>query len=166
MKIAKLKIENSDNNEVASIDASGSAHFANLALDKYLNATSSAAVIAAAENFAKNGLYAPAIETEAKTAGVGRLPKGQKEIVVYNEKITDGSLIYITPTSSTSGNSLYLDNKESCSQKTAAVEPPRLDTINNDRTSGVNPSGCKSYFKVAIDTIISKDIEFNWWIVN
>ncbi|MFZ5981366.1 MAG: hypothetical protein ACOYVF_12115, partial [Candidatus Zixiibacteriota bacterium] len=48
--------------------------------DKYLEATSSAAVIAAADNFQLNGLYAPAIETATSSAGIAILPSNSTEV--------------------------------------------------------------------------------------
>src|SRR3989338_1857715 len=64
-----VSIINAENKEVASIDASGSAKFADLSLDKYTEATSSAAVIAAVQNYQETGVFAPAIKTNAAATG-------------------------------------------------------------------------------------------------
>ncbi len=101
LKNAKLKIENSVGDEVASIDASGSAKFKELALEQFNPATPSAAIIAASANFAKNGIYAPAIETATASAGVGILPANEQEVLIYNDRIYDNSLIYLTPVDQT-----------------------------------------------------------------
>jgi hypothetical protein len=141
-----LNILNEFEEVQASIDASGSARFKELALDKYLDATTSAVVIAAPDNFAQNGIFAPAIETKTKVAGNAILPQNSLEVVIYNEKVTDESLIYVTPTTPTDGETLYVAQKVTCPDEAA--------------------SGCKPYFKVAIDNAINNDVKFNWWIVN
>jgi len=144
--LEKLKIKNNLGAEVATINASGSAYFKDgIAFDKYLEATSSASIASAADTFAANGIFSPSIKTESQTAGVGLMPTGSPEILIYNEKVTDDSLIYVTATSPTFGKSLYLAQKQSCQPQ----------TIN-----------CKPYFKVAIDGSTTSDIHFNWWIVN
>ena len=133
---------------VASIDASGSARFADLSLDKYNQATSSDVVIAARENFERYGIFTPAIETNAASTGNGILPKLYQEILIYSDKVTEDSLIYVTPTSSTGNRQLYVSDKVGCNPE-------------DDNTS------CKPYFKVTIDSAsLQDDITFNWWIVN
>jgi len=138
IKNSKLAIRNSVGDEVAAIDASGSAHFKELALDKYLDATQSGAIIGAADNFNRNGIYAPAIETQAQTAGVAILPSNQQEVIIYNDSVKNNSLIYLTPTTP---NSQQL----TVSQKIV---------------------GSKSYFVVTSNSTIHPDIQFNWLIIN
>jgi len=89
-------IENRDE-EVASIDASGSAYFKNIALEKFTPATPEASIIAAPDNLAKNGIFAPAIEASASAAGIGIIPKNSQEVVIYSSFATPNSLIYLTP---------------------------------------------------------------------
>jgi hypothetical protein len=137
-KNSKLKIENSLGNEVASVDASGSAYFKQLALDKYMDATQSGAVIAAADNFNKNGVYAPAIETQAQTAGVAILPSNQQEVLIYNDSVKNNSLVYLTPTTPNS---------------------PQL-------TVSQKIIGSKPYFVVTVNSTVHPDIQFNWLIIN
>ena len=134
----KLQITNQFGNEVASVNASGSAYFKGLTLDKYLDATQSGAVIAASDNFSKNGIYAPAIETKAQTAGVAILPANQTEIVIYNQSIQNNSLVYLTPTT---------------------PNPPQL-TVSQKIT------GEKSYFIVTTSEVNHSEIRFNWLIIN
>ncbi len=142
----KLAVQNNQGLEVASIDASGSAQFKDLSLDKYLDATNSAAVIPAATNFTNNGIYAPALQTNRKTIGVGRLPASQSEIIIYNEKVKTGSLIYVTSTSALQNKNLFVADKHTCAEGDTA---------------------CKPYFKVSISGgPMPTDITFNWWIVN
>ncbi|MBI3366466.1 hypothetical protein HY041_02465, partial [Candidatus Roizmanbacteria bacterium] len=105
----------------------------------YLDATQSGAIIAAPDNFTKNGLYIPAIETTTQSAGVGLLPANQSEVVIYNQNVNDHSLIYVTPTSSSPTGNLTVSKKQ---------------------------GGNKPYFKVAIDTPVTVNINFNWLIIN
>jgi hypothetical protein len=132
---SKFEIRNSDDHVVASVDASGSAQFKDLAIDSY-SATPSA-VIAASQNFAENGMYAPALKTNSQAAGTGILPANQQEIILYNNKVTSKSLIYVTATSATQNKALFVAEK----------------------VAG-------QYFKVAIDSPLTANVTFNWWIVN
>ena len=110
-----------------------------------MDATSSAAVIAAPDNFVRNGIYAPAIETEAQTAGVGILPTNSSEIIIYNEKIKEDSLIYLTPTEQIPNIQLTVVQKTTCLP---------------------NETGCKPYFKVSSGVGAHPEIKFNWLIIN
>jgi len=92
-------VENNDI-EVASIDASGSAYFKNIALEKFTPATPEASIIAAPDNFAKNGIFAPAIEASASAAGTGVIPKTSQEVIIYSSFAKPDSLIYLTPKTS------------------------------------------------------------------
>ncbi|QQG44292.1 MAG: hypothetical protein HYW86_00005, partial [Candidatus Roizmanbacteria bacterium] len=154
---AKFQIQNELGENVASIDASGSAKFNSLSLNKYMEATSSAAIIAAPDNFDKNGLYAPAIETTVETAGVGIVPQNQTEVVIYNNTIKEDSLIYLTPTSNIENRtsaSLTITKKQSCPSQESKIE---------DLTSKIS---CKPYFKVAIPSPTVAPVNFNWLIIN
>ncbi len=139
-----LEIKNPVGETVASIDASGSAQFNNLAIqqlsiDKYMDATESGAIIAASDNFTQNGIYAPAIETRTKSAGIGLLPANSGEIIIYNSNIKDNSLIYLTPTSSTPTTNLTVVKKV---------------------------TGDKPYFTVSSTSTSPTPIQFNWLIIN
>lgn len=153
IKNSKLKIKNDFDEEVAYINALGSAYFRDgVSVGKYTDATSSAVIIAASDNFNRNGIYAPAIETETKTAGVGLLPAYANEVIVYTNNLFKNSLIYITPTTQTQNKTLFVAQKESCLKK---------DNILSDETVL-----CKPYFKVALDKALNTEVKFNWWIVN
>ncbi len=128
----------------AEIDASGSARFNGLSLDKYLEATSEAAIIAAPDNLEKNGLEENAIETEAQSAGIGLIPANNKEIIIYNDSVKKDSLIYVTQTTD-KNISLSVTEKESC------------QLVN---------SSCRPYFKVTAGTSSLTDTKFNWLIIN
>ena len=84
----------------------------------------------------------PQITTNA-TAGQAVLPAGAEQITIKNQHLTPESLVYITPQSDTQNEVLYVKKKVPSSQSPAA-----------------------SYFTVAINKPISKDILFNWWLIN
>jgi len=141
---SQFEIRNSEGDTVASVDASGSAQFNNVAmkqlnLDKYMDATQSGAIIAAADNFAQNGIFSPAIQTEAQVAGVAILPANSNEVIIYNSSVKEDSLIYITPTS--------------------PINPTPL-------TVSQKVIGEKTYFKVTTGTKTHPEIKFNWLIIN
>jgi hypothetical protein len=147
-----LLIKGFEGQTVASIDASGSAHFASLGIKADYSATQSGTIIAAADNWLENKEYSPALKTNA-TTGVGILPANESEIMIYNPKITDQSLIYITPITNTANKVIYVKAKKS--QKNAEID-----------IEGNEIPEEKGWFKVAIDTSINQQIKFNWWIVN
>lgn len=132
--------------EINPLDDNGNVNINRLAVDsliindKYLEATSSAAVIAAAENFELNGLYAPAIETATTSAGIAILPSNSSEIVIYNDNIKENSLVYLTPTS---------DYPQS----------GQLTVVKKEYEG-------KPYFKVSSNTLSALPVKFNWLIVN
>jgi len=149
IKNSRLEIRNSAGNEVASIDASGSAQFNSLTADnltiknKYLDST----LIAAPDNFAKNGIMSPAIETQTEAAGIGYIPEGSPEVLLYNNTIKDNSLIYITSVNPFPTENLTVVKKESCDGAASDV-------------------GCKPYFKIALDKPVSNPVHFNWLVIN
>ena len=149
----QLLIKGFEGKTVASIDASGSAHFASLGIEADYNATQSGTIIAASDNGQATGNYTPAFKTNA-TAGVALLPANENEIMIYNSKITDQSLIYITPLTNTSNKVIYIKAKKAAANSSTSEE--------SKPTSEVN----LGWFKVAIDTPISQEIKFNWWIIN
>jgi hypothetical protein len=142
---SRFTIKNTDGHSVASIDDQGTASVGAIILPKYMEATSSAAIIAASQNFQQNGLYSPAIQTQSQTAGVGMIPAHENEVTIYNNKITDTSLVYVTQTTSTSGNQLTVVRKESCNAA---------------------PAPCRPYFTIATQQSTTSPISFNWLIIN
>lgn len=149
---SSFQIENTRGTRVASIDAQGSARFSDLALNTYNDATSSAVVISAHENYRQNGIYTPAIKTNAAASGNGILPAGATHILVYNTSITPQSVINLTPTSTTQNKSIYVDKVETCS----------ADLINPEASSEI----CQPYFRVSLDQEIPIDATFNWLIIH
>jgi len=52
------------------------------------------------------------IQTNA-TAGTATIPAGVPEITINNPNVTDNTLVYVTPTSSSQNNVLYVKSKQS-----------------------------------------------------
>ncbi|OGK17634.1 hypothetical protein A3D80_02840 [Candidatus Roizmanbacteria bacterium RIFCSPHIGHO2_02_FULL_40_13b] len=132
----KLEVLNNEAQTVASIDASGSAYFAQgIKVNTYLadaNDTSAKSV-------------SGAIETNATSAGEGEIPAGSRDITIYNDRLNKDSLVYISPTSNTKNSPLYMSLKKACTKEEVS---------------------CKSYFVVTLDEPISVLASFNWWIIN
>jgi hypothetical protein len=122
-----LSVQDAQGNEVAVIDASGSAKFASMTTEKL--------IIAGSEATASAELANGEIRTNA-TAGKAVIPAGLSEITIKNKNVTDYTLIYVTPTSSTLNNVLYVKSKE----------PGR--------------------FIVGFNNPIGIDVNFNWWIID
>jgi len=97
----------------------------------------------------KNGISTSALETSGEQAGIGYIPSGESEIIIYNDTIKEDSLIYLTPTSSTPAENLTVVKKEPC----------------NGNTSEVKNLNCKPYFKVSANTPAINPLTFNWLIV-
>ena len=116
-----VTIKNSFGSVVASLDQEGNATFSG--------------------SLTVNELRFDKIATDSATLGasVGRalLTAGSQTTFIANDRITDETLIYLTPLSSTGTQSLYVSGK----------------------TPGQG-------FTVALDAPLTTDVEFNWWIVN
>ncbi len=91
--------------------------------------------IAASSDATPSGTLASGDITTNATAGKGIIPAGTSEIVITNPKVTDYSLVYVTPTSTTQNNVLYIKSKSA------------------------------GQFTVGFTNAITVDAEFNWWIV-
>jgi len=72
------------------------------------------------------------------SAGIAKIPVNKSEVTIKSPFVTEKSLIYLTPIGSTENQVLYL----------ARTKP-------DEQT-----------FTVGIDGLPTKDILFNWWIVN
>jgi hypothetical protein len=130
-----LMIKGEEGNVVASIDASGSASFEKLNISADASAS---AIIAADSILGQLATTSAEIKTNA-SAGNGEILLGQTEVVIYSEKLTENSMVYITPTSDTKNQVLYVKNKNSQGEK---------------------------YFTVAIGQALDEPITFSWWIIN
>lgn len=81
-------------------------------------------------------------ETNANSsAGKGVIKKGQKERTIFTPYVTRQSLIYVTATSDTQKMTPYVARQ----------------TAQEDK---------KGSFTIQVPNIASKDVTFNWWIVN
>jgi hypothetical protein len=107
--------------EQGNIIASGSATVARLNITNMMDTLSTQSAVA----------------SSSATIGSTILGAGQTELTVFTNAVTDKSLIYVTPQSSTNNQVLYVTTK----------------------TPGIG-------FTVNIDAAINKDVKFNWWIVN
>jgi hypothetical protein len=63
------------------------------------------------------------------------LPAGTPEITIKNPKVTDYTLVYVTPTSPTENHVLYIKSKQA------------------------------GQFVVGFTNPLTTDVNFNWWIV-
>ena len=124
-----LAIKSGFGDIVASIDASGAATFTKLIIASAPVATTSG-----------ESKATPEVNTGVKTnasVGLATLPAGLTQIQVLNTQVTGQSLIYLTPTSPTQNQVLYLKTKKAGDS-----------------------------FTVAIDQSIVTDIQFQYWIIN
>ena len=140
----KLLIQDSSTHPITTFDEKGNlvtagevtARKLNLPDDQTPESSASGTFLTAADNFIQNQINAPGLRTSG-TVGSAELPAGYTKLVIFNPGITDKSLIYITPTSSTLDHILFVGGK-----KTGA------------------------YFTVELDSAITQGVKFNWWIVN
>ncbi len=152
--MGKLSVRGKDEKEVVSIDEAGNilSKGALSAKDVSVSGTLSAeklnlsadkkqqatvaGILTASQNLEQNGVEIIGIQTNG-IAGSASLPKGTTEIALINTNITNNTLIYITPTTPTGGKTLYVKAKNT-----------------------------GAYFIVALESPITQDVGFNWWIVN
>lgn len=138
---ASLQILNDDAEQVASINASGSAYFGGgIGVNTF---------IADSGDVQNKSNLTAAISTNAQSAGTGEIPAGKSNIIIYNDKLSKNSLVYLTSTSKTENQPVYVSEKKSCE----AINTPI-------------PTECQSYFVVTIDSPIKTAATFNWWIIN
>jgi len=126
-----LIIRGDNGKEVAAFTASGSARLQRLTL---------VAEAATADSQAID----TSIQTNA-TTGTATIGAGSTEFLIRNSNITDHSLIYVTPTSDTRNQVVFVKAKIS-------------DYLG---TPEINEAG----FIVSVSQPILDDIDFNWWIV-
>ena len=152
---SSLAIRNTNGDTVASIDASGSARFSEVIAKKFTleNIATQGAFIADSGIKDENNLPIPAIKTSAEVAGIGTLPQDTKEVIVYNDNITDNSLVYLTPTTDNMQGQLTVAKKVSC--------PANSTNLTNSTNST-----CSPYFIVSSSAVIHSPSSFNWLIIN
>lgn len=110
----------------ASIDASGSAEFKSITTDDL--------VVASSQTNDAASIVNGEIQTNA-TVGHAVIPAGTSELTLRNPKITDYTLVYVTPTSSTLNQVLYVKSKSA------------------------------GFFTVGFSDPVETDVSFNWWII-
>ena len=114
---------------VGSVDASGSANFGQLTTDGLVIASGNA-----------NSTATMSAQSNSNTTiGIATIASGSAEISVANNKVTDRTLIYITPISNTGNQVLYVKSKTSGLGFTVAVP-----------TNPIN---------------VTQEISFNYWLV-
>ncbi len=121
-----LAVKDISGNQVSSIDASGSATFASVNVSQI--------IVAGAQDATNSAVVNGEIHTNS-TVGKGVLPANSADITIRNPKVNDYTFVYITPTSNTQNNVLYIKEKGN------------------------------GYFKVGFTSPIPEDTNFNWWIV-
>ncbi|KUK78969.1 MAG: hypothetical protein XD95_0684, partial [Microgenomates bacterium 39_7] len=161
----KLLVKGINEETVVQIDASGSAQFAgtvradSLAISKPENNQENI-VIAASENFDQINIWAPGITSNA-SAGQAALPVGQTDLIIYNDRLTNESMVYLTPTSDTQNQVLYV--KAKVAQNDAEKESQKNAEIDSGSEFGMTS---QNYFVVGINQPINEEVKFNWWIIN
>lgn len=136
-----LTIYNSEGGKVASVDASGSATLSSLATNQL--------TILGESTASPSGILSNILEASA-SAGVGTITSPNKELTINTPYVTEGSLIYITPTGPTDNQVLYIKSQVTCPEAT----PDNLES----------PT-CVPSFTVAVNSASTVNIPFNWWIV-
>jgi len=91
--------------------------------------------VIAAPDATQAGTIVNGVITTNSTIGKAVIPAGTSEITIQNPKVTDYTLVYVTPTSSTQNNVLYVKSKQA------------------------------GQFIVGFSDAINVDANFNWWIV-
>jgi len=166
----KMLVKGVDGETVMSVDASGSAKLAgNLeasgsgTFQKVNIATSSAEPIIADSMMADLATESAQLKTNA-TAGEAVIPSGKKEVIIYSGQLTDQSLVYITPTTDTSNQVLFVKSKQVAKEKTTPT-PTQIEE-DQEATSSAETEEKGSQFTVAVKETTESDIKFNWWIIN
>ncbi|MBI2029972.1 site-specific integrase [Candidatus Gottesmanbacteria bacterium] len=139
-----------------------------LKLSSDLTATNSGLIIASSQTASESGILAPSIKTNG-TTGVGILPAGETEVVVFNNSVSNTKLIYLTPTSETLNKVLYVKAKKAPTSRPEASGVRGSDPLrpsDSEASQSVGNENGDGFFVVALDSIIDRDVTFNWWIIN
>jgi hypothetical protein len=155
LSTSSLAIKNTDGVTVASIDASGSAQFNEVIAKKFTleNIATQGAFIADSGIRSESNEIIPAIKTNTEVAGTGVVPADTKEIIIYNDNVTNDSLIYLTPTTQDIQGQLSVTKKISCTA---------------DKSTGLinQTPTCSPYFVVSSTNAVHSASAFNWLIIN
>ena len=82
----------------------------------------------------------------SSSIGTATLTAGETSITIQTTALTENSLVYLTPTSSTGNKVLYLKQTTTCIEDNAPT--------------------CTPAFTAGIDKTHDTDITFNWWLVD
>jgi len=85
--------------------------------------------------------------SSASTVATATIPAGKTEITILNTNVTQDTYIYLTPTSSTSNQTLYVKSKQTCQE------------------SSPSEASCVGGFTIAIPNPVSTPITFNYWLI-
>jgi hypothetical protein len=122
-----LTLKDATGSAVTILNASGSAQFKEVTTDKL--------IIAAADTSTVNQSNSSAVINTNATVGKAVIPAGTADITINNSSVSDNTLIYLTATSSTLNNVLYIKSKEAGKFVVGFTEP------------------------------VSIDVSFNWWLI-
>jgi len=149
----KLLIKGVKGEIVASIDASGSALFAG---DVVASGSGTfEKLIIASQEASQSGEIIPGVWATNASAGTAVLPAGKTEVIIYSPAVKEESLVYLTPLSSTQNNVLYVKAKKAASGECKLETTPDSTSL---RDCG--------WFKVGVDTPLTTEVKFNWWIID
>lgn len=121
-----LEIKDASENNVATINTDGNGEFNSL--------STGAVVIAGAQTSTPSAAINGQINSNS-TIGQAIIPANTMEVTIHNPKVTDYTLVYVTPTSSSENKVLYIKNKGN------------------------------GYFTLGFSESLPIDVSFNWWIV-
>jgi hypothetical protein len=85
--------------------------------------------------------------TTNATAGKATLPKGLTEITINTPNVDASTLAYVTPIGNPQNQVLFVKSKHTCPIVSQGSEP------------------CNPWFTIAINSPLTHDLEFNWWII-
>lgn len=132
------------NSPSATIASDGTAAFAALGL---AGEASPSAVLTAQQTLTERGIYAPGIDAQTASVGIGTVPEGEQEVAIFSQKLTPGAKVFITPlTQTTSSPTVTI---------THTCEAPNTPTT----------TVCNPYFLVETTQPTSSAVSFNWLII-
>lgn len=126
IKSRGLEIKDESENKVATINTTGDGEFKSL--------STGAVVIAGAQTSTPSAAVNGQINSNS-TVGQAIIPANTSEVTIHNPKVTDYTLVYVTPTSSSENKVLYIKSKGN------------------------------GYFTLGFSEALPVDVSFNWWIV-
>jgi len=133
---AKFVVQNASGSAVLTIDSKGDLNSSGSAKFSDLLAKTFSIVRVAQADTSLNETIA------SSSAGFATIVKGQLERTIITPFVKENSLIYLTPTSDTQGETPYISRQ----------------ILETNQT--------KASFTIGVPQSLDKDIKVNWWIVN